>query len=62
MRAETVHLDDLEGLILLCERMVAEVGNFEATIEAARKRWQTIGLGAGRRLARAASSAPSELS
>lgn len=50
VRAETVHLDDLEGLIQLCERMVAEVGSFESTIEAARKRWRTIGLGAGKRL------------
>lgn len=52
VRAETVHLDDLEGLIQLCEAMVANVGSFERTIEGARKRWRTIGLGAGKRLQR----------
>jgi len=52
VRAETVHLDDLEGLIQLCERMVAEIGSFESTLEAARKRWETIGVAAGRRLAK----------
>ena len=50
VRAETVHLDDLEGLIQLCEAMVANVGGFEGTVAEARKRWRTIGLGAGRRL------------
>ncbi len=50
VRAETVHLDDLEGLIQLCERMVAEVGGFERTVATARKRWRSIGLEAGKRL------------
>ena len=50
VRAETVHLDDLEGLIQLCEAMVANVGGFERTIAGARKRWRTIGVEAGKRL------------
>jgi endoglucanase len=50
VRAETVHLDDLEGLIQLCERMVAEVGSFERTVATARKRWRSIGHEAGKRL------------
>jgi endoglucanase len=50
VRAETVHLDDLEGLIQLCEAMVANVGSFERTIDGAQKRWRTIGLEAGKRL------------
>jgi endoglucanase len=50
VRAETVHLDDLEGLIQLCEAMVADAGGFERTVAAARKRWRSIGLDAGKRL------------
>ena len=50
VRAEMVHLDDLEGLIQLCEAMVANVGGFERTVAAARKRWRSIGLEAGKRL------------
>ena len=50
VRAETVHLDDLEGLIRLCEAMVADTGGFERTVAAARKRWRSIGLEAGKRL------------
>ena len=50
VRAETVHLDDLEGLIQLCEAMVAGTSGFERTVAVARKRWRTIGLEAGKRL------------
>ena len=50
VRAETVHLDDLEGLIQLCEAMVADTGGFERTVAAARRRWRTAGLEAGKRL------------
>jgi hypothetical protein len=38
VRAETVHLDDLEGLIRLCETMIAGAGGFARTVAAARKR------------------------
>ncbi|MDA0351932.1 MAG: M20/M25/M40 family metallo-hydrolase [Chloroflexi bacterium] len=61
VRAETVHLDDLEGLIQLCERMVADVGSFASTIEGARTRWRSIGLDAGKRLTPSVPSAPSGL-
>lgn len=50
VRAETVHLDDVEGLTQLCEAMVANVGSFERTVDDARKRWRAIGRGAGKRL------------
>ena len=52
MRAETVHLDDLEGLIRLCEAMVADTRGFARTVAASRKRWRSIGLEAGKRLVR----------
>jgi endoglucanase len=50
VRAETVHLRDLEGLIRLCERMVADAPSFPRAIEAARTRWRSIGVEAGERL------------
>ena len=50
LRAETVNLDDLEGLILLCEAMVTHARKAERTITSRRRHWFKIGRTAGRRL------------
>lgn len=50
VRAETVNLDDLEGMIRLCEAMVAEAKQSELSIANKRSHWRKIGRTAGRRL------------
>ena len=42
VRAETVHLGDLESLVRLCEAMVAGVPRFQSVVDGATKRWRGI--------------------
>ena len=42
VRAETVHLGDLESLVRLCEAMVAGVPRFQLVVDGATKRWRGI--------------------
>lgn len=51
VRAETVHLDDLEGLVRLFERMLRELPRYERTVVEARRRWERIARDAVRELA-----------
>jgi putative aminopeptidase FrvX len=48
--AETVHLDDVEGLARLFERMARDTRRVDAVESDARKRWAGIGAAAGKRL------------
>ena len=50
VRAETVHLGDLESLVRLCEAMVAGVPRFESVVDGATKRWRGIAKTVGPRL------------
>ena len=50
VRAETVNMDDLEGLIRLCEAMVTEAKKSEQSIASRKSHWFKIGRTAGRRL------------
>ncbi|MEX2228161.1 MAG: M20/M25/M40 family metallo-hydrolase, partial [Dehalococcoidia bacterium] len=51
VRAETVDLGDLEGLVRLFERMHRELPRYERTLADARRRWERIGRDALRELA-----------
>ena len=48
--AETVHLGDLEGLVRLCERMLATVPGYERALPALRRRYDDIARDAARRM------------
>jgi len=50
VRAETVHLGDLENLVRLCEAMVAGVPRFQSVVDGATKRWREIAKAVGPRL------------
>jgi putative aminopeptidase FrvX len=50
VRAETIDLGDLEGLVRLFERMHAELPRYERTVREAEQRWDRIGRDAERRL------------
>jgi len=50
VRAETVHLGDLESLVRLCEAMVAGVPRFQSVVDGATKRWRGIAKEVGPRL------------
>jgi len=50
VRAETVHLGDLENLVRLCEAMVAGVPRFQSVVDEATKRWRGIAKEVGPRL------------
>ncbi|MPZ99516.1 MAG: hypothetical protein GEU80_09320 [Dehalococcoidia bacterium] len=50
VRAETVHLADLEGLVHLFERMAVTAPRYERYVTEARKRWDAIARQAGQRL------------
>ncbi len=50
VRAETVHLGDLESLVRLCEAMVAGVPRFKSVVDGATKRWRGIAREVGPRL------------
>ncbi len=50
VRAETVHLGDLESLVRLCEAMVAGVPRFQSVVDGATKRWRGIAKAVGPQL------------
>ena len=50
VRAETVHLGDLENLVRLCEAMVAGVPRFQLVVDGATKRWRGIAKAVGPQL------------
>src|SRR5690606_37249055 len=50
VRAETVDLGDLEGLVRLFERMAVTAPRYERDVNEARKRWDAIARQAGQRL------------
>ncbi len=52
VRAETVHLDDVDGLARLFVRMSETVNAFERYGREATKRWRDIGRDAAKRLRR----------
>ncbi|MDA0366549.1 MAG: hypothetical protein O2843_11925, partial [Chloroflexi bacterium] len=54
VRAETVDLRDLEGLVVLFERMLRELPRYERALVDARRRWERIGREAASELAAAA--------